>query len=152
MDIFRIRKMIPNTARCVGNVTKVRPEALCSIFIFMDVNFLPWLMCSLSVFLWRILRRNFREVAFAKCSNSASSFKHAKCVSELPLLWQNLGVMLHSLAQRCQTPFVNAAKGLFQATMISPHVNVRLDLVKSLEVKSDPRDAKRCRRFACLFE
>lgn len=92
----------------------------------------------------------FRGVAFAKCSNSASCFKHVKLVSELPLLWQNLGVMLHCRAQRCQTPFVNAAQGLLKATMISPHVNVRLDLVKSLEVKSDRRMPNAVDLLVCL--
>lgn len=73
----------------------------------------------------------------AKRSNSASCNQHVKCVSEPPLLWQNLGVMLNSHAQGYQTPFANAAKGLSQATLTFPHVSARLDLVKSLEVKSD---------------
>lgn len=94
----------------------------------------------------------FRGVAFSKCSNSASRFKHVRCVSELPLLWQNLGVMLISRAQRHRTPFVIASKDLFQATMISPHVDVRLDLVKSLEVKSDHRTLNAVDLFVCLFE
>lgn len=85
-----------------------------------------------------------------KCS--ASRFKHVKGVSKLPLLWQNLGVMLNIRAQRHRTPFVLAAKDLLKATMISPHVNVRLDLVKSLEVKSDHRTLNAVDLFVCLFE
>lgn len=91
----------------------------------------------------------FRGVAFAKWSSPASRFKHVKRASELPLLWQNLGATLHSRAQGHQTPFVNAAKGLLRATVISPHVNVMLDLVKSLEVKSDHSTLNPVHLFVC---
>lgn len=91
-------------------------------------------------------------VTFAKRSNSASHFKHVKCVSECPLLWQNLGVMLIGRAQPRQTLFANAAKGLLPATMISPHANVRLDLVKSLEVKSDHGTLNTVDLFVCWID